>query len=158
MTIKKPVAKLPVKPIAKSVKTEPAAAKKAPSAKRAVGVVTNAAPTVATPESAPLKPLKAGKTSAKSAAAPKVTVAATPKAAKDKGSKLVRDSFTIPKSEYATLDGLKLRAAKLTRPTKKSEVLRAGIAALLAMSDKAFLAALDKVPSLKTGRPKNNEA
>ena len=68
--------------------------------------------------------------------------------------KLVRDSFTIPKSEYAVLEALKLRAANLTRPTKKSELLRAGIGALDAMTDKAFLVALNRVPSLKTGRPK----
>ena len=72
--------------------------------------------------------------------------------------KLVRDSFTIPKSEYMVLDGLKVRAANLTRHVKKSELLRAGIAALNAMSDKAFLAALNDVPSLKTGRPKSSEA
>ncbi|HKX42205.1 MAG TPA: hypothetical protein VJO99_13690, partial [Burkholderiaceae bacterium] len=68
--------------------------------------------------------------------------------------KLVRDSFTIPKVEYAVLEGLKLRAANLKRPTKKSELLRAGVAVLNAMSDKAFLAAVAGVPSLKTGRPK----
>jgi hypothetical protein len=69
--------------------------------------------------------------------------------------KLVRDSFTIPKSEYLVLESLKLRAATLARPAKKSEVLRAGIGALNAMGDRAFLAALGRVPSLKTGRPKN---
>ena len=68
--------------------------------------------------------------------------------------KLVRDSFTIPKSEYQVLVDLKERAAQLRRPTKKSELLRAGVAALHAMNDKAFLAALAQVPSLKTGRPK----
>jgi hypothetical protein len=68
--------------------------------------------------------------------------------------KLVRDSFTIPKSEYAVLDVLKQRAARLTRPAKKSEILRAGISALNAMADKAFLAVLSSVPNLKTGRPK----
>ncbi|MEO8526292.1 MAG: hypothetical protein ABI460_16315 [Caldimonas sp.] len=52
------------------------------------------------------------------------------------------------------LEGLKVRAANLTRPVKKSELLRAGIAALSGMGDKAFLAALNGVPSLKTGRPK----
>lgn len=69
--------------------------------------------------------------------------------------KLVRDSFTIPKGEYAVLDELKQRAARLTRPAKKSEILRAGIGALNAMSDTAFLAAMSAVPSLKTGRPKH---
>jgi hypothetical protein len=70
----------------------------------------------------------------------------------------VRDSFTIPKSEYAMLEALKARATNLKRPTKKSEMLRAGIAALRGMTDKAFLIALNGVPSLKTGRPTGAEA
>ena len=90
-------------------------------------------------------------------AAPLSDAKATLLIAKAKHNKLVRDSFTIPKLEYAALEVLKLRAAKLTRPTKKSELLRAGIAVLAGMSDKALLAALSKVPSLKTGRPKNSE-
>jgi hypothetical protein len=69
--------------------------------------------------------------------------------------KLVRDSFTIPKNEYVILDDLKQRAARLARPAKKSEILRAGIAALQAMPDESFLSALAIVPSLKTGRPKD---
>jgi hypothetical protein len=72
--------------------------------------------------------------------------------------KLVRDSFTIPKVEYAVLAELKQRATRLMRPAKKGELLRAGIGALNAMSDKAFIAALASVPSLKTGRPKNPPA
>jgi zona occludens toxin (predicted ATPase) len=68
--------------------------------------------------------------------------------------KLVRDSFTIPKAEYVVLDSLKVRAAELKRPTKKSELIRAGIAVLKGMSDKEFLAAVNSVQSLKTGRPK----
>jgi hypothetical protein len=69
-------------------------------------------------------------------------------------AKLLRDSFTIPENEYAVLAALKDRATHLRRPAKKSELLRAGIAALQAMNDKAFLAVLGGVPSLKTGRPK----
>jgi hypothetical protein len=75
------------------------------------------------------------------------------KPAKVKRPKLVRDSFTIPKTEYAVLDELKQRAVKLGRPSKKSELLRAGIKALAAMSGGAFLTALQSVPTIKTGRP-----
>ena len=94
------------------------------------------------------------KSTAKTAAKPIAAPAAEPAlgAAKHK-HKLVRDSFTIPKAEYVVLDALKVRAAKLARPVKKSELLRAGISALNGMSDKAFLAAMNGVPSLKTGRP-----
>lgn len=75
------------------------------------------------------------------------------KAEKPRKPKLVRDSFTIPKDEYAVLELLKERAAKLGRPTKKSEVLRAGVQALAGMTDSAFLASVGGVPALKTGRP-----
>jgi hypothetical protein len=37
---------------------------------------------------------------------------------------------------------------------RKSELLRAGIQALNAMTDRAFLGAIGAVPTLKTGRPK----
>lgn len=72
---------------------------------------------------------------------------------KAKKPKLIRDSFTIPKAEYAVIETLKLRAAKLGRPAKKSEVLRAGVQALAGMGDAAFLAAVGAVPVVKTGRP-----
>jgi hypothetical protein len=67
----------------------------------------------------------------------------------------VRDSFTIPKDEYVVIDALKTRAGKLGQAIKKSELLRAGIKALAAMSDIQFKAALSNVPTIKTGRPKN---
>ena len=90
---------------------------------------------------------------AKPKAVKKVVPAKAEKIEKAKKPKLVRDSFTIPKAEYLVLDDLKQRAAKLTRPAKKSELLRAGIKALAALSDAAFLTALEQVPAIKTGRP-----
>ncbi len=92
---------------------------------------------------------KASKPKAKAKAKP----AAGVDAAKPKKVKPVRDSFTMPKGEYAVLQELKLRAATLGRPAKKSEVLRAGVQALAAMGDAAFLAAVGAVPAIKTGRP-----
>lgn len=71
--------------------------------------------------------------------------------------KLVRDSFAMPKSEYLTLSDLKLRSARLGLPAKKSEILRAGVAVLSKMSDTLFSTALDAIPSLKTGRPKDSK-
>ena len=44
------------------------------------------------------------------------------------------------------------------RPAKKDEWLHGGISALAAMSDAHFLAALSKLPSLKTGRPNDAKA
>lgn len=86
---------------------------------------------------------------------------AKPKAEKPvkvKKSKLVRDRFTLPKTEYTVLDELKQRANKLAHTVKKSELLRAGVKALAAMPDGAFLSALNVVPSIKPGRPKDNRA
>lgn len=119
-----------------------AAQKKVPSKKEV---------TSSTSRALPAKKLGATK---KAAAKPKPVAAPLPdKAAKPKKPKLVRDSFTIPKAEYLVLDELKQRAAVLARPVKKSELLRAGIKALAAMPDAAFLAALADVPAIKTGRP-----
>jgi len=136
-----------------------------------------------TPKATPRKSMVAGaKTAARTAAAKTPTNAAKKAAAKKAAAKapatapgkppapkpapvevklkhkLVRDSFTIPKTEYVDLESLKLRAADLKRPTKKSELIRAGIAVLKKMGDKEFLAAVSGVPSLKTGRPKLVEA
>lgn len=89
-------------------------------------------------------------------AAPAAKVAAAPvKTLPEPKPKLVRDSFTMPKAEYAVIEQLKRRASVLERPAKKSELLRAGIKALSTLSDEALLAALKAVPTIKTGRPKH---
>lgn len=117
------------------------ATKPAAPARKAAPVKTKARP-AAKPAAAPA-PVQA--------TAPAVTKAA--KAEKPKKPKLVRDSFTIPKTEYTVLEQLKQRAAQSGAPAKKSELLRAGIKALAAMGDAAFRAALGAVPAVKTGRP-----
>jgi hypothetical protein len=104
-------------------------------------------PAAAPATAAPTKPVKA----AKPEKAPKKDKA--DKADKPRKPKLVRDSFTIPKDEYLVLEALKERAARLGRPTKKSEMLRAGVQALALMPDAAFLARVGAVPAVKTGRP-----
>lgn len=76
---------------------------------------------------------------------------------KDKKPKLVRDSFTIPKDEYAAFELLKARAMAQGLAIKKSELLRAGLMALAGLSDARFKAALAAVPTLKTGRPSTQE-
>jgi hypothetical protein len=68
--------------------------------------------------------------------------------------KLVRDSFTMPKLEYDAIATLKVRLVRLARPTKKGELIRAGIGALASMSDAELRTAVERIPSLKTGRPK----
>ncbi|MES2500397.1 MAG: hypothetical protein V4605_02440 [Pseudomonadota bacterium] len=67
--------------------------------------------------------------------------------------KMERDSFTMPKDEYAQLTLLKVRLTSMGQPAKKSELLRAGIKLLAAMSDNTLKTTLAKIPVIKTGRP-----
>jgi hypothetical protein len=133
--------------------TTPTPAKKSPAkkvlAKPVVKVAVKPAPKAApkaTSKTAP-KPVPS---KAKVAAKP-----AAPKAVKVKKLKMVRDSISIPKAEYAVLDALKTRCAALAKPVKKTELLRAGIKVLTSLSDAALLSAVRAVPNLKTGRPAN---
>ena len=123
--------------------------------------VARKAPTTAAPKRSPRKTSAVKKATASKRPTPKAAAPAKAPAVvnkpvkleKVKKPKLIRDSFTIPKPEYVVLDALKERAGKLARSAKKSELLRAGIKALAAMPDAAFLAALAAVPTIKTGRP-----
>lgn len=68
--------------------------------------------------------------------------------------KMERDSFTMPKAEYAQIYILKDKLIKLGQPAKKSELLRAGLMLLSAMDDEKLKATMAKIPAIKTGRPK----
>ena len=137
---KAPARKAASKPAVSKVATPKAPAAKKPAAKAPATKRTASKAIVAKPAAA--KPVAAKPTKAE---------------AKPKRPKLVRDSFTIPKDEYAGIDTLKERSVALGRPAKKSELLRAGLMALLAMSPNALHAALEAVPTIKTGRPKSDK-
>lgn len=121
---------------------------KLPARKRAVATkaaVKKAAVKPATPSSQP------DKTAAAPAPAP-APAGEMPLPEKTKKIKMVRDSFAMPKAEYAALNELKQRAALLGRPLKKSELLRVGIKLLAALPDARLLAAIAELPSLKSGQ------
>jgi len=150
----------------KPINTNTPMAAKTPASVQAAPVTSAKSPAKAARKPAakrPASPVKAtAKPSVKAAVKPTAVKAVskparptkTDKTSKDKKPKLVRDSFTIPKTEYTVLDELKQRTGKLLATAKKSELIRAGIKALAAMSDAALLAALKAVPAIKTGRPK----
>ncbi len=142
-TAQKPISQTAVKTAAaKKPATKKAVVKKV-AAKPVRKTTTAKAPIKAAPvKAAPAKPAKPVK---------------APKPIKAKKPKLVRDSFTIPKDEYVVIESLKTRAGKLGQAVKKSELLRAGVKALAAMSDIQFKAALNNVPTIKTGRPKSSK-
>ena len=131
-------------PVRKASKPSSPAAAPAPAPKTKAA---SAAPDVAAAKAAPAAEVAAPASSPAPAAAPAVAEV------KSRKPKLVRDSFTVPKDEYAAIDGLKLRAAQQGHVVKKSELLRAGLKLLAGLDEPQLLAALKAVPSIKTGRP-----
>ena len=131
--IKKPA---PAKPVA----SKPVAAKPTTTKPASTKPTASARPTKVAPKKAAVSVAAQPKTV-------KLEKVKTPKL------KMERDSFTMPKAEYAQFSVLKERLAKLGQPTKKSELLRAGVMLLAAMTDAALKTAVSKVPTIKTGRP-----
>jgi cell wall-associated NlpC family hydrolase len=78
---------------------------------------------------------------------------ASPKKEVAKKEKVVRDSFTMPKSDYEKIAALKQKCLDAGVSVKKSEVLRAGLLLLEGATSKRLLAAISAVEAVKTGRP-----
>jgi hypothetical protein len=112
--------------------------------------ITEAAAETAMPGKAP-EPAKALK-SPKDRKSPKASRPAKP----PKRQKLVRDSFTMPRDDYALIAALKERIVAVRQPTRKSELLRAGLHALMALPDARLVAALEGLAPLKPGRPRKS--
>ena len=93
----------------------------------------------------------------KSVSKTRVAAATTSPAKPPKGPKLrqkpVRDSFTMPASDFALIATLKSRLLAAKRETKKSELLRAGLHVLAALDASALAAAVGQLDPIKVGRP-----
>ncbi len=136
--------------------TVKAAAKKAPAKKAMPKPEAAAAP-------APKKADTASAPATAPAPAPTKTKpldkpAAGGKKAPGAKAKLVRDSFTMPEDDYELIASLKDRAIMFKRPAKKSELLRAGLHVLHALTAVELRTALDALKPLKAGRPKRDPA
>jgi len=137
------------KPTSTNTTTPPAAkqvaAAKSPLAKTPTKPVAKKTATKTTPSKPAVIKAEIANTAAK-------------KSEKDKDKtpklKMERDSFTMPKAEYAQIYVLKERLVKLGQPAKKSELLRAGLMLLSALNDAELKANMAKIPAIKTGRPK----
>ncbi|MFA6920680.1 MAG: hypothetical protein WC216_02460 [Gallionella sp.] len=135
----------------KTVKVEDAVATPKPVAAKPLG------------KPSPVKAPKPVAKTVKSDAAPKavaketvkdaVKVAKEVKVAKKPKLKVVRDSFTMPQSEYLKIAQIKEIGLKAGLQVKKSEVLRAGVIALCAMDEEQLKRALSGLDKIKTGRP-----
>lgn len=75
------------------------------------------------------------------------------KPGKHKKVKLIRDSYAMPENEYEQIAVLKKRLAVKGVDVKKSELLRAGVAVLVALNDAELKFVLSHVERIKTGRP-----
>jgi hypothetical protein len=67
---------------------------------------------------------------------------------------LVRDSFTMPEADFALIARLKSTALGAQRAAKKSELLRAGLQLLAGLDAESLVVVLDRLETVKTGRPK----
>ena len=101
------------------------------------------------PAKAPAKGLAITKTSPRKSIPKVLKTGEVEKSQNVKKPKMIREGFSIPKSEYEVLSRLKARAGKMSYQVKKSELLRAGIKALEAMNDAAFASSLATVLTLK---------
>ena len=70
-----------------------------------------------------------------------------------KKEKVVRDTFTMPRSDYEKIATLTQRCLDAGVLVNKSELLRAGLILLEAASKEHLRAAASAVEKIKTGRP-----
>jgi ATP-dependent exoDNAse (exonuclease V) beta subunit len=150
---KKPATKNPAAPAKTAAKpaARAAAAKKAP-AKPAVRAAAAKAPAKAASKPAKAAPAKAAPAKAAPAKTDKRASRGAAKG-RNKKTRLVRDSFTMPEATYEIFSAIKKRCLAAGVSVKKSEVLRAALAAFHTLSDAAINEAISRLEAIKTGRP-----
>jgi hypothetical protein len=126
-----------------------AAAKAVEAVAEAQGKAAKAA--AAPKKKAPSSEPKAKEVSAASKA--KEITTAEDKAKRAKKEKVVRDSFTMPKSDYEKIAVLKQKCLSQGVHVKKGELLRAGLQILEAATIEQLIGAVGAVETVKTGRP-----
>jgi hypothetical protein len=70
-------------------------------------------------------------------------------------SAIIRETFSMPPSDSDLIDQLRQRSAAQGLMLNRSEILRAGLAALSTLSDAKLVEIGNRVPKMKTGRPKS---
>jgi len=77
---------------------------------------------------------------------------------KAKKPKLVRDSFTIPKDEYAVSRNAEGTHGPLVDACQeRASYVRAGLKLLSQLDDATLQKAMQSIPAIKTGRPKSDK-
>ena len=70
----------------------------------------------------------------------------------EEGERVKRDSFTMPVVDHELIAMLQKRCMRSAINATKSEILRAGLAALCAMGDTELTDLVGALPKVKTGR------
>ena len=150
---RKPVVKTSVKPATKKAVSNPMKT-------RAIRSLT-AAKKVPVATKPPPKKVVAVKPTATSIKPSGTITVAKPKIRPDekvKKAKLVRDSFTMPETEYAALSEVKKACLKAGFEIKKSELLRIGVALVRKLALAVVKQELGALAPLKPGRPRKEKA
>lgn len=121
-------------------------------ARKAAATKRTAAPARKSP--AAKAPTRKASTSKAKPVARKVDAASAEAKPAGKKHKLVRDSFTMPQQDFDLIAALKKRALAAGHAAKKSELLRAGLHALIRLEETALRATLEALIKLKAGRPR----
>jgi len=74
-----------------------------------------------------------------------------------KKDKVVRDSFTMPRTDYQRMALLKRKCLEAGVAVRKSEILRAGLQLLESAPQNQLLAAIAALETVKTGRPAKDD-
>jgi hypothetical protein len=141
-----PTTKAPSKKAFHFPKTAETAAAEPAVSKRKAKAAAEAAPE--TKVKATQEPVKS-----KTKAAPAESAAPEDKVKRPKKEKVVRDSFTMPKSDYEKIGLLKQKCLANGVHVKKGELLRAGLLILERANIEQLTAAVAAVETVKTGRP-----
>src|SRR5689334_7271001 len=76
-----------------------------------------------------------------------------PVASAEAEARVIRDSFTMPSFDYDLIAAVKQRCLKSGVSVTKSEVLQAGLNALMAMPAGELRRVVESLQKVKTGRP-----
>jgi hypothetical protein len=67
--------------------------------------------------------------------------------------RVVRDSFTLPSGDYDLIAAIRQRCLSSAINVTKSEVIRAGLHALMEMPEEDLVVLVNNLEKVKTGRP-----
>ncbi|MES2106882.1 MAG: hypothetical protein V4634_22880 [Pseudomonadota bacterium] len=153
------MATTPVKKVAAKTKAAVVPTKKIVAAAKAPAARTVNAAKPAAAAKAVRKPVAATKPVASKPAVKPVVAkpVVLPVAAKAKKAKLVRDSFTMPESEYEVLGQVKKACISAGVEVKKSQLLRIGLVLLKKTDVSSLKTLIAGLEPLKAGRPKKEK-